>query len=728
MFEKPKGWRNVNLWAWDDKQKNIYGSVWPGKPIEYIGGSWYAYTFDESIKSVNFLFNNGSGSQTNDVKGITSSQCYYLDGNTIATKNCPNESELTTTTRTTRPPRTSISTSPTPTIPPIPAVNGDFREETIYFLMTARFFDGDPTNNIHCSNGDNEDDDPCFRGDFQGVIDKLDYIKALGFSAIWLTPVVENGSGYDYHGYHAIDFNKVDPRLESKGATYQDLINACHEKGLKIIQDIVLNHTSNNGERGLFPMVSREFHLGQGVLDNYDEYFVDDPNGYLPDDYEDLNGDAQYHSRDDAMKLNDTIYRKNVSVDWESFSVTTGQFAGDCEELNTEMPYVYKYLVNVYNKYMDMGVDAFRIDTVKHISRLTLNNAFIPQFQEHAKSLGLNNFYMFGEIAARSNDVLNHNVVQVSPFYYTWKETKDYEWNHESIDGHDNLEKCKKQFEESGDLRISNNAFLNGNNYHQPDYSQFSGLNIIDFTMHHSFSSANSAYNIGRAEDEYVNDSTWNVVYVDSHDYGPNMGGDDYCRYRGDTISWAENLNLMFTWRGIPCIYYGSEIEFQKGVIIDKGTDLLLKDTGRAYFGDHIEGEVTANDFSVYLNASGPVADTLNYPLAQHIRRLNLIRRHIPALQKGQYASVDGEMAFKRRYTDDKTDSFVCVSITGGATFNGLPGGTYKEVITGEIKSISEGGTISIPYVGKGNMRIWVLDTAKTPAPGKIGDDGEFLK
>ena len=66
----------------------------------------------------------------------------------------------------------------------------DFRDESIYFMMTTRFYDGDPSNNVLC--WDNQEaqkstKDPCWRGDFQGVIDKLDYIKALGFTAIWIT-------------------------------------------------------------------------------------------------------------------------------------------------------------------------------------------------------------------------------------------------------------------------------------------------------------------------------------------------------------------------------------------------------------------------------------------------------------------------------------------------------------------------------------------------------------
>ena len=95
----------------------------------------------------------------------------------------------------------------------------DFRDETIYFAMTTRFYDGDPTNNV-CG-WDHQDvqianNDPDWRGDFKGLIEKLDYIKALGFTAIWITPVVQNSSGTDFHGYHAMDFSKVDLRYESR--------------------------------------------------------------------------------------------------------------------------------------------------------------------------------------------------------------------------------------------------------------------------------------------------------------------------------------------------------------------------------------------------------------------------------------------------------------------------------------------------------------------------------
>jgi hypothetical protein len=151
--------------------------------------------------------------------------------------------------------------------------------------------------------------------------------------------------------------------------------------------------------------------------------------------------------------------------------------------------------------------------------------------------------------------------------------------------------------------------------------------------------------------------------------------------------------------------------------------------SGRAYFGDHLEGTVTATDFSEY-TASGTVADTLNHELAQHVMRLNQIRRAVPALQKGQYSTdgCSGSMAFKRRYTDEYEDSFVLVTISGSSTFTGLPGGTYVDCITGDSQTIGEGGSITATCSGKGNMRVYVLDTAKSPAPGKIGNATEWLK
>jgi len=607
---------------------------------------------------------------------------------------------------------------------------GDFREETIYFLITTRFYDGDPANNVYCWDdmaAGNYPNDPAWRGDFEGIIKKLDYIKALGFSAIWITPVVQNASGMDYHSYHAINFKKVDYRYKSsQDATAEDsyrrLIQAAHAKGIKIIQDIVLNHTGNFGEENLYPLFKRN--QAEPYINAITKY---DPRGLLPANYDSLDPGRQYQARITAMKEDYTdisnIYHHEKNLGWEDYTVQTAQIAGDCVDLNTENPVVAQYLREAYYQYIDWGVDGFRIDTVKHISRLTFNKEFIPQFKQR----GGENFYIFGEVCTRFRDVWNFGKPIISTPFYTWKESVNYPWGTLA----DNTNSTKRLWDDNySDSTIANqptsdNHRLTGpfeNEYHTPDWSRRSGLDVIDFPMHWNFARARDAFNLAVGTDKWYNDATWNVVYVDSHDYGPDMD----TRYNGSQADWAENLTLMFTFRGIPTIYYGTEVEFQKGAPCDKGASAPLATTGRAYFGSYLEGTVTATDYGVY-TASGTVANTLNHPLAQHIRRLNMIRRRIPALQKGQYSTayISGDgIAFKRRYTDTSRgiDSFVLVTISGSATFYNLPGGTYRDAITGDTKVVTSGGSLTATCSGQGNARIYVLN-----GPGKIGDDGVYL-
>ncbi|WP_406327789.1 carbohydrate binding domain-containing protein [Streptomyces sp. NBC_00203] len=635
----------------------------------------------------------------------------------------------------------------------------DPRKDPIYFVLTARFYDGDSSNNRggsqNVKSGNAANNDPMFRGDFKGLVDKLDYVKALGFSAIWITPVVLNRSDYDYHGYHGYDFYKVDPRLESAGASYQDLINAAHAKGMKIYQDVVYNHSSRWGAKGLFtPTV-------YGVRDTEWSWYYDEKNEGF--EYDGLtvepksgksyyNGDlwstaepsgntclnwgkptgskssegytlynCQWPSPTSGM-FPKAYYHQCWIGNWEGEDSRSCWLHEDLADFNTENTTVQNYLIGAYDKYIDMGVDGFRIDTAVHIPRVTWNRRFLPAIYDRVtQKFGTDaakNFFVFGEVGAFVNDKWNRGSVNHSAQFYTWKERKEYS----ADDATAAIEQYN--YEEqlgTGNQPTSTNAFLSGNSYHTPDRSQFSGMNIIDMRMHMNFGDAQNAYNNGKDSDDSVNDATYNVVYVDSHDYGPNKSS---TRYSGGTDAWAENMALMWTFRGIPTLYYGSEIEFQKGKQIDCGPTCPLATTGRAYYGDHLAGSVTASDFSKADSASGEVATTLAQPLVKHLQRLNQIRRAIPALQMGQYSTdgVSGSMAFKRRYTSGSTDSFALVTVTGDATYTGIPNGTYTDAVTGDVKTVSN-GTLSVAAPGKGNLRVYVLN-----GPGKIGSDGPYLK
>lgn len=667
---------------------------------------------------------------------------------------------------------------------PDPVGSVDMREETIYFVMTTRFYNGDTGNDVHCwddGTAGNGDDDPAWRGDFKGLGDKLDYIKALGFSAIWVTPVVTNASGYDYHGYHAMDLSTVDARYESSDYTYEDLIHDAHQKGMKIIQDVVLQHTGNFGESHFCDLFTKDTTKDLGNLQESlipTQYLLDTYGLKSPEEYWAQKPGVQYQQRLNLMKnvtysgdngnstgpqpadqdfsmnkisQSDTYNPNNYyhtgyfqSPNYDDWTTKFSQIAGDCVDLNTENPAVAEYVVDSYSKYMDMGVDGFRVDTVRHIPRLSLNIMFNDQLMDAAKAAGKPNFYMFGEICTRYTSVWYRGHAEESTPYYTWKESNSkwadsWNWGTSASEINDNMNLVLQHYLEednyNGDMDStqpkSDNAFLDGITYHGSDRSMASGMDAIDFQMHRMFGSAKNAYNFAVNNDQYYNDATYSVMYVDSHDYAPEQP-DETTRFTGGTQTWAENMDLMFTFRGIPCVYYGSEVEFKKGELIDKGLLISLENSGRAYFGDYLEGTVKATDFSEY-TASGTVADTLASPLSKHLSKVNAIRRAIPALQKGQYTAsstyvTGGDMSYVRRYTDDNTDSLALVSISSGATFKNIPNGKYIDAVTGDVKYVTD-GTLTVPELAKANMRVYVCCASGfTGIDGQIGGDSAYAK
>jgi glycosidase len=746
------------VYLWNSLPTNsAMSKSYPGEKMTK-GDKWYNYHVADVTK-VNAIITDADGKQYSTEKKLesgASSDWYFENGKW--SKYNPDE--------------------------PDPVGSVDMREETIYFVMTTRFYDGDTGNDVHCwddGTAGNGDDDPAWRGDFKGLGEKLDYIKALGFSAIWVTPVVTNASGYDYHGYHAMDLSTVDARYESSDYTYEDLIHDAHQKGMKIIQDVVLQHTGNFGESHFCDLFTKDTTKDLGNLQESlipTQYLLDTYGLKSPEEYWAQKPGVQYQQRLNLMKnvtysgdngnstgpqpaaqdfsmdkisQSDTYNPNNYyhtgyfqSPNYDDWTTKFSQIAGDCVDLNTENPAVAEYVVDSYSKYMDMGVDGFRVDTVRHIPRLSLNIMFNDQLMDAAKAAGKPNFYMFGEICTRYTSVWYRGHAEESTPYYTWKESNSkwadsWNWGTSATEINDNMNLVLQHYLEednyNGDMDStqpkSDNAFLDGITYHGSDRSMASGMDAIDFQMHRMFGSAKNAYNFAVNNDQYYNDATYSVMYVDSHDYAPEQP-DETTRFTGGTQTWAENMDLMFTFRGIPCVYYGSEVEFKKGELIDKGLLISLENSGRAYFGDYLEGTVKANDFSEY-TASGTVADTLASPLSKHLSKINAIRRAIPALQKGQYTASNtyvtgGDMSYVRRYTDDNTDSLALVSISSGATFKNIPNGKYVDAVTGDVKYVTD-GTLTVPELAKANMRVYVCCASGfTGIDGQIGGDSAYAK
>ena len=746
------------VYLWNSLPTNsAMSKSYPGEKMTK-GDKWYNYHVADVTK-VNAIVTDADGKQYSSEKKLesaASADWYCEDGKW--SKSTPDE--------------------------PDPVGSVDMREETIYFVMTTRFYNGDTGNDVHCwddGTAGNGDDDPAWRGDFKGLGDKLDYIKALGFSAIWVTPVVTNGSGYDYHGYHAMDLSTVDARYESSDYTYEDLIHDAHQKGMKIIQDVVLQHTGNFGEAYFCNLFTKDTTKDLGNLQESlipTQYLLDTYGLKSPEEYWAQKPGVQYQQRLNLMKnvtysgdngnstgpqpaeqdfsmnkisQSDTYNPNNYyhtgyfqSPNYDDWTTKFSQIAGDCVDLNTENPAVAEYVVDSYSKYMDMGVDGFRVDTVRHIPRVSLNIMFNDQLMDAAKAAGKPNFYMFGEICTRYTSVWYRGHAEESTPYYTWKESNSkwadsWNWGTSASDINDNMNLVLQHYLEednyNGDMDStqpkSDNAYLDGLTYHGSDRSMASGMDAIDFQMHRMFGSAKNAYNFAINNDQYYNDATYSVMYVDSHDYAPEQP-DETTRFTGGTQTWAENMDLMFTFRGIPCVYYGSEVEFKKGELIDKGTLISLENSGRAYFGDYLEGTVNATDFSEY-TASGTVADTLASPLSKHLSKVNAIRRAIPALQKGQYTAsstyvTGGDMSYVRRYTDDNTDSLALVSISSGATFKNIPNGKYIDAVTGDVKYVTD-GTLTVPELAKANMRVYVCCASGfTGIDGQIGGDSAYAK
>jgi glycosidase len=417
-----------------------------------------------------------------------------------------------------------------------------FAAESVYFVVTDRFVDGDSGNNQPQQGGAelHTFDRPLFDdgqeianvgylgGDFLGLLNHAAYIADTGFTAVWITPIVDNpDEAYTgshppgtapfgdqgktgYHGYWGVNFFEVDEHLESPGLDFAGLVNRLQaEHDLKLVLDIVANHGSPSYTMPEDQPMYGEIYAADGTL-------VADHQNLPPERLDPENPlHAFYRREPDLATLGDT---------------------------NWENPAVLEYFVAAYGQWLEQGVAAFRIDTIRHMPHVFWR-AFAARMREQKPGL-----FMFGE---------------------------SFSYDAEAIAEHTWLE--------------------NG------------GISVLDFPMKQAMDEvfAGGAAYSRLADALYLEDGLYEnpyelMTFYDNHDM-PRMDG--------DAEDFIDAHNWLFTARGIPVVYYGSEIGFRAGAPEHRGN--------RDYFGaENVE-----------------LART--HPVRMALRRVAGFRKASIALQRG---------------------------------------------------------------------------------------------
>ncbi|MFE7230162.1 pullulanase-type alpha-1,6-glucosidase [Streptomyces sp. NPDC057596] len=303
----------------------------------------------------------------------------------------------------------------------------DATREQFYFVLPDRFANGDTSNDrggltgSRLATGYDPTDKGFYQGgDLKGLTNRLDYIKGLGTTAIWLAPIFKNqpvqGTGKDvsagYHGYWITDFTQVDPHFGTN-KDLATLVSKAHAKGMKVFFDVITNHTADviDYEDG-----SHEY-LSKGAF----PYLTKDGRSFDDADYADGTKkfpavDASSFPRTPVVPagkknakvpswLNDpAMYHNRGDSTYTGENSTYGDFSG-LDDLWTERPEVVSGMEKIYQRWVkDFGVDGFRIDTVKHVN-MEFWTQWATALDTYAAAHGRKDFFMFGEVYSADTSV-----------------------------------------------------------------------------------------------------------------------------------------------------------------------------------------------------------------------------------------------------------------------------------------------------------------------------------
>ena len=503
-----------------------------------------------------------------------------------------------------------------------------FASEAIYFVLTDRFVNGDPSNDQREQGGAHPTFDlplpPCdgqagnigyLGGDFRGLLDNAAYIHDLGFTAVWLTPIVDNPdqafTGGDaitctgfltdrgktgYHGYWGVNFHRLDEHLPSAGLDFAGLTAGLRAHGLKTVLDIVGNHGS---PAWTMPVAQPQF----GQLFDAEGRLVADHQNLPPDKLDPAHNPlhAFYNTKPDLAQLSD---------------------------LNADNPAVMDYLVQAYLHWIGQGVDALRIDTIRH-QPLAFWKTFSDRIR--ARHPGM---YMFGE-------AFDYDAANIAPFT-------------------------------------------------QPENG---GISVLDFPMRQAME---EVFGHARAGFErlapalYLEDGPYANVY----DLATFYDNHDMRRLDADDAGFIDAHNWLFTVRGIPVVYYGSETGFMRGRAEHGGN--------RAYFGQQ---RIDAAPDS---------------PIHRDLQRIATLRRQSPALQRGLQLNLElqGERAaFYRVYQHGDTAQTALVLLNKGdaqasmQVSQFLQPGTWRDGFSGQALQVDQVLAAEVPAHG---VRVFLFDGALT--------------
>ncbi|ALD21707.1 glycoside hydrolase family 13 protein [Hymenobacter sp. DG25A] len=425
-----------------------------------------------------------------------------------------------------------------------PKGQGVTQADFIYLAMPDRFANGDPGNDKFADLRDPNHDrnNPFFRhgGDLQGAAQHLPYLKDLGVTAIWFTPVLENNQPLtneggtmraSYHGYGFTDQYNVDRRLGGNEA-YKSFVQKAHAAGMKVVQDAVYNHVGNtHWILQDLPMKSWLHQWPTYTNTSYRQQPITDPHASQID--------------------------KKVTLD--------GWFVPFLPDLNQQNPYVANYLIqHAIWSVENFGVDAWRIDTYMYNDQPFMNRCNAALLTEYPR------IHIFGESSV-------NNVVDQS--YYV----------------RNNINFPFKSNQPGGLDFVLEGAMVEGLKHEGTAQRMYEAL----------------------AQDAVYQDPTKLVTFLDNHDHDRYLSviGEDFDKYK-------MGLTWLLTTRGIPSMYYGTEILMKN---FKNPTDAeVRKDFPGGWPGDK-EDKFTAAGRTAQENAA-----------FQFVRTLATYRKTHPALHSGK--------------------------------------------------------------------------------------------